>query len=217
MKTNKRILFLAQFSMLLAIELVVCFTPLGSLPIGPLVATLSGVPVIITAIMLGTKAGASMGFVFGLSSFLKNTFMPPSPAAFVFTPFYSIGDVSGNLWSLVICFVPRILVGVTAGIAFQLLSRQLEGKKSAKVIPFAVSGVLASLTNTILVLGGIYVFFGRTYAAAFGMSYELLLGALGAVIATNGLLEAVIGGVAAAAVCYPLRRYSVLPTRKHAT
>lgn len=208
MKSNQKILFLAQFAMLLAIEMVVCFTPLGSLPIGPLVATLSGIPVIITAIILGTKAGALMGFFFGLFSFLVMTFTPPSPVAFVFTPFYSVGEVSGNFWSLVICFVPRILLGVVAGVTFQALKRALHGKASEKVIPYAVSGVLGSLTNTLLVLGGIYVFFGEPYAASFGMSYELLLGALGTVIATNGLLEAAISAVVAAAVCYPLRRFS---------
>ena len=208
MKANKRILFLAQFSMLLAIQIVVCFTPLGSIPIGPMVATLAGVPVIITAIMLGTKAGALMGFFTGLFSFLVMTFTPPSPVAFVFTPFYSIGEAKGNFWSLVICFVPRILIGVVASVVFQALSRALKGKKSAKVIPYAVSGVLGSMTATILVLGGIYIFFGQAYAATLGMSYELLLGALGLTVATNGLLEAVICAIAATAVCYPLRKYS---------
>ena len=208
MKTNKRILFLAQFSMLLAIQIVVCFTPLGSIPIGPLVATLAGVPVIITAIMLGTKAGALMGSFTGLFRFLVATFAPTSPVAFVFTPFYSIGDAKGNFWSLVISFVPRILIGVVAGVVFQALKKALKGRKSAKVIPYAVSRILGSLTNTVLVLSGIYVFFGQAYAATLGMSYELLLGALSVTVATNGILEAVVCAVAASAVCYPLRRYS---------
>ncbi|MDU7337311.1 MAG: ECF transporter S component [Clostridium sp.] len=217
MKANKRILFLAQFSMLLAIQMIVCFTPLGSIPIGPMVATLAGVPVIITAIMLGTKAGALMGFFTGLFSFLVMTFTPPSPVAFVFTPFYSIGEAKGNLWSLVICFVPRILIGVVAGIVFQSLSKALKGKKSAKVIPYAISGIFGSMTATILVLGGIYVFFGQAYAATLGMSYELLLGALGITIATNGLLEAAICAIAATAICYPLRRYSTAALAAEAT
>ena len=208
MKTNKRTLFLAQFSMLLAIQIVVCFTPLGSIPIGPLVATLAGVPVIITAIMLGTKAGALMGFFTGLFRFLVATFAPTSPVAFVFTPFYSIGDAKGNFWSLVISFVPRILIGVVAGVVFQALKKALKGRKSAKVIPYAVSGILGSLTNTVLVLSGIYVFFGQAYAATLGMSYELLLGALSVTVATNRILEAVVCAIAASAVCYPLRRYS---------
>ncbi|MCX6085113.1 MAG: ECF transporter S component, partial [Caldiserica bacterium] len=101
-----RTVTLTQFAMLLAIEAVVCFTPLGSLPaIGPIVATLAMVPVIITAILLGTGAGAAMGAFAGLFSLLVWTFTPPSPlVAFVFTPFYTLGTTRGNVWSLVICF-----------------------------------------------------------------------------------------------------------------
>src|SRR5450756_1744768 len=118
-------LILTQFAMLLAIEAVVCFTPLGSLPaVGPIVATLGMVPVIITAILLGTGAGACMGAFAGLFSFLVWTFTPPNPlVAFVFTPFYMLGPTRGNVWSLVICFVPRILVGVVAGACFKLFTR----------------------------------------------------------------------------------------------
>ncbi|HBT90992.1 MAG TPA: ECF transporter S component, partial [Ruminococcaceae bacterium] len=87
---GKKTLRLAQFAMLLAIEAVVCFTPLGSLPaVGPLVATLGMVPVIITAIVMGTGAGSAMGAFAGLFSFLVWTFTPPplsAPMAFVFTP-----------------------------------------------------------------------------------------------------------------------------------
>lgn len=54
--------FFIQFALLAAIEAVFCFTPLGSLPaIGPIVATLAMIPVIITSILLGTKAGTLMG------------------------------------------------------------------------------------------------------------------------------------------------------------
>ena len=63
---RKQILFLVQFAMLLAIEAVFCFTPLGSLPIGPMVATFAMLPVIVAAILLGTGAGTLMGFFAGL-------------------------------------------------------------------------------------------------------------------------------------------------------
>ena len=204
MKTEKKTLFLAQFAMLLAVEIIVCFTPLGSLPIGPLVATLSSVPVIITALTLGTAAGTAMGFFTGLFSFIVWTFMPPSPLGFVFTPFSQMGDVHGNGWSLVICFVPRILIGLTAGLSFHGLSKAFP---KAKILAYSLSGVIGSMTTTILVLAGIYVFFGKEYAAALGTSYDLLLGALGITVATNGVLEAVICGVLAYAVCYPINKH----------
>lgn len=209
-ESRKKLLFLVQFSILLAIEAIVCFTPLGSIPIPPLVATLGMVPVIITAILLGTGPGAVMGFFAGLFSFIVWTFMPPSPMAFVFTPFYSVGEVSGNFWSLVICFAPRILVGVVAGVSFQMLSRV---SKNGPLV-YGLSGVLGSLTNTFLVLGGIVLFFGQDYASVLGVSMNILLGLIGGTILTNGIPEAVVSAVAAYAVCRPLRRYSRNPNAR---
>jgi uncharacterized membrane protein len=207
MKTplKRKTVTLTQFAMLLAIEALVCFTPLGSLPaVGPIVATLGMIPVIITAILLGAGAGACMGAFAGLFSFLVWTFAPPNPLmAFVFTPFYMLGATHGNVWSLVICFVPRILVGVVAGACFKLFTR-LNWKSG---VVYGLSGVLGSLVNTLGVLGGIYVFFGHSYATVLGKGFDLLLGLIGLTILTNGIPEAIIGGVAAYAVCRPLRRY----------
>ena len=199
---RKNIMFITQFSLLLAIEAIVCFTPLGSIPIGPIVATLAAIPVIITAIVMGTGAGALMGFITGLFSFIVWTFMPPSPVAFVFTPFYSVGDVHGNFWSIVICFVPRILIGVVAGISFSFFSKLFR----RKFIVYGLSAILGSLTNTFLVLGGIFVFFGQDYATTIGKAYDLLIGLIGAAVLTNGIPEAIIGAVVTMAVCPPLKR-----------
>lgn len=199
---RKKTTFLVQFALLLAIEAVFCFTPLGSIPIPPLVATLAAVPVIITAIVMGPGAGALMGLAAGTFSFIVWTFMPPSPLAFVFTPFYSIGDFSGNFWSLVICFVPRILIGIVAGVCYKSFSKAFRKKAPALFL----SGALGSLTNTFGVLGGIYIFFGRDYAAILDKSYELLLGILGMTVLTNGVMEAIIGAIAAAAICPPLQK-----------
>jgi uncharacterized membrane protein len=209
MKTplKRKTVTLTQFAMLLAIEAVVCFTPLGSLPaVGPIVATLGMVPVIITAILLGTGAGAAMGAFAGLFSFLVWTFTPPPSSiaiAFVFTPFYSLGTTHGNVWSLVICFVPRILVGVVAGACFHLFSR-LKWRSGAV---YGLSGALGSLTNTFGVLGGIYVFFGHSYATVLGKGFDVILGVIGLTILTSGIPEAVIGGVAAYAVCRPIQKH----------
>ena len=203
LSARKKILFLAQFSVLLAIEAIVCFTPLGSLPaLGPIVATLSHVPVILTAILLGPLAGSLMGLFFGLFSFLVWTFTPPfAPIAFVFTPFYSLGQFRGNLWSLAICFVPRILIGLVAGAVFTLAK-----KRRWELPAAAVGGVLGSLANTFLVLGGIWLFFGRQYAEGAGFAYNTILAVIGTTVLTSGLPEAAIGGFLAAAVALPVRR-----------
>ena len=210
MKTNatkNSLLRMVQFAMLLGIEAIFCFTVLGSLPIGPMVATLAMLPVIVAALLLGTGAGAAMGFFAGLFSFIVWTYMPPNPAlAFVFTPFYSLGEFQGNGWSLVICFVPRILVGVVTGLSYQLLSRLTKTWRLKNALVYGLSGALGSLTNTIPVLLGIYVFFGPQYATANQVAYAALLGIIGFTIATNGVLEAVLGALTAYGVCPAVKK-----------
>ena len=197
---------MVQLSFLVAIELIMAFTPLGSLPIGPLVATLAHIPVVIAAVVMGTGAGAFMGFVFGLLSFLVWTFMPPTPiTAFCFTPAYA----PGNFWSVVICFV-RILLGVIVGLLSKAL---LKVDKTKGFIAYTVSSVAATIAHTLMVLGGIYVFFGEAYAEAIGVGHELLMGLIGTTIATNGILEAVLAGVITCAIAKAVSAYGMKAKR----
>lgn len=201
--SKNRILYLAEVSMLVAIEALFCFTPLGSLPaFGPIVATLAMVPVIITALLLGIRAGTTMGFIAGLFSFIVWTFMPPTPvSAFIFTPFYSFGEIRGNFGSILICFVPRILVGVVAGGIYKVLTRFLGQKDYLNMI---VSSALGSLANTLGVMAGIWVFFGVQYSFLVGQS---ILFIIGTTILTSGIPEAVVSAILAPAVCKPIKDY----------
>ncbi len=193
-----------QFTLLAAIEALFCFTPLGSLPaIGPIVMTLAMIPVIITSILLGTKAGSLMGFIAGLFSFIIWTFMPPAQSAaiaFVFTPFYSLGEIHGNFFSLLICFVPRILVGTVSGSVYKLLS----GKIKRDVIPMAIASVAGSLVNTVLVMLGIGLCFGDAYSSIVG---EALMVIIGTTVLTSGIPEAVLAGLLCPAVCKPVKKF----------
>ena len=192
---HTKTLFLTQFAILLAIEAVFCFTPLGSIPVGPIVATLAMIPVVIAACLLGVKAGALLGGFAGLFSFIVWTFMPPNPiTAFAFTPAYP----PGNFWSLVVCFVPRILAGLLAG-----LVATAKFPPKADVWRYVLSGVTCSLTNTVLVLGGIWLFFGGTYGQKLGNAMLYIIGLL---VLTNGIPEAIVNAIVAPAVCKPLKR-----------
>ena len=199
---SQKTLRLVQFALLLAIEALFCFVPLlGSIPFTPnIVATLSHIPVIVAAILLGTGAGAAMGFAFGLFSFLVWTFMTPNPImAFVFTPVYA----PGNVWSLVICFVPRILIGVVVGLSARLFVRLFRNK----MLAYGLAGLLGSLTSTLLVILGIYVFFAPAFAEAFDTSVNTLMAFLAAgILLPNGVPEAILGAVTGSAVCRPLEK-----------
>ena len=203
-KSNReKIITLTELAMLTAIEIIVCFTPLGTLPaLGPLSATLSHVPVIITAAILGWKAGAFMGLVFGTCSFIYWSFTAPGLFSFIYTPFYTAGEFSGNFGSLLICFVPRILIGVFTGLIIKALGEKMKHKFAA----YTIAGAVGSLTNTILVLGGIYIFFGEQYLTAIGGGAgKTLIAILGLTVLTNGLPEAVIGALACSAIGLPVK------------
>lgn len=201
MRNKTNTLKLVQFAILLAVEAACCFIPiLGSVPIGPMVATTAMIPVIITAILLGTKAGAAMGFVAGLFSFIVWTFMPPSPIAFIFTPFHSLGGVQGNFGSLLICFFPRIMIGVTAGYTHSLMTKCFP---KHDWLSYGLAGFLGSMANTVFVMLGVFVFFAEEYAQAAGTTIVI---ALSAMLTVNGIAEAIVSTLAAYFVCKPLKR-----------
>lgn len=185
---SKKTKNLALFAFFLAVELILLFTPLGFLRIGPLSATLMHIPVIIAAITMGWKYGCALGLVFGLCSVWSATFTP-GPTSFCFSPFITVGSFSGNFSSLIIAIVPRILIAVSAYGVYTLC----EKKQVSSSIGVTLAAAAGSITNTVLVLGLIYLFFGPSYASAVNIAYETLLGVLLGVVATNGISETIVG------------------------
>lgn len=196
-------------SVFVAIIVILAFSPLGYIPMGVINATIIHVPVIIGAILLGPKYGAFLGMVFGFTSLWKNTYMP-NPTSFVFSPFVRVGEYGGNLWSLVVCMVPRILVGVVSYYVFRGALKVLGKKRGGAAIALTAAGVVGSLTNTVLVMNLIYFCFGREYGmAAKGLTdgvYGVILG----IICMNGIPEAIVSGLLtlaiARALLYVVRR-----------
>lgn len=193
---NKKTKNMAFMSLFIAIELLMVMVPfLGFIPIGPLRATTLHIPVIIAGIILGKEMGAVIGLVFGLSSLVVNT-IQPTVTSFVFSPF-----ISGSVMSLIIAIIPRILIGYIAGLIYE----HWHHKNDLAVM--SISAFCGALTNTVLVLGGIYFLFGSQYASAIGKSYQELFPYLIGIIVTNGLLEAITGTIIAVAVARVLRRF----------
>ena len=187
---SKKTQHMAFMAMFLAIEVILVVTPLGYIPIGPLSATTMHIPVIIAGITLGKRAGAQLGFVFGLTSLIRAT-IQPGITSFCFSPFVTVGNISGNWSSVLIALVPRIILGYLAGVTFVFLKSKFNNENVAIIS----SALVGSITNTILVLGGIYFFFGKAYADAINIAYNSLIVMLLGVVTTNGIIEAIIGAI----------------------
>ena len=182
---------LVIMSVFIAIIIIQAIVPmLGYITLGFMNATIIQVTVAIGAILLGARKGAFIGLVFGLTSLWKNTFMP-NPTSFVFSPFVeSLGGYHGDIRSLIICLVPRILVGVVAALVF-LYFNKIKKRKLALVL----AGALSSMTNTILVMGSIYFLFGNDYASATNKAFTSLPQIIIYIIGTQGVLEAIVSAI----------------------
>lgn len=194
---NRKLVILSLFC---AIIVLLAFTPLGYIPLPFIKMTILHIPVILGALLLGPRCGAGLGFLFGLTSLINNT-VSPAITSFTFTPFYPLPGADRGSWlSLIVCFIPRILVGVIPYFVYRLMQRLLHSKKPGHPVSLAVAGVVGSLTNTILVMGLIYLLFTGAYAAAKGISADLVLGVILGIVATNGIPEAIGAGIITAAV-----------------
>ncbi|MFV0529248.1 MAG: ECF transporter S component [Lachnospiraceae bacterium] len=203
-RTQPEILYMTQFALLAGMEILLCTTALGSVALGPLSFTLGHIPVILCAITMGKRAGVGMGLLFGFLRFLMAT-LSPGLVSFVFTPFYSVGEIHGNGWSLLISLLPRAMIGLVTAVTYEFLSRRLAGT-GREFLVFGAAGVAGSLTNTVLVLGGIGVFFGEAYATVLGKAFFVLMAGT---ILTNAIPEAVLAGMIAYAAGKPLVRYVI--------
>lgn len=142
---NEKTYELVLTALFTAIIVIMAFTPLGYIPLVVINATIIHIPVILGSLFLGPKKGAFLGFVFGFTSLINNTFKAATASAFVFSPVLAANviGVSGIFKSLYICFVPRILVGVIPYFVYILIRNLLrENQKVWRIVINAVLSVI---------------------------------------------------------------------------
>lgn len=122
---------------LAAIIVVMTFTPIGYLNIGIVEITFLTIPVAIGAIICGPGAGALLGGVFGLTSYMQ-CFGIARPSPFG-AALLAINPVA----TTVLCLVPRILAGLLAGLIFKAF------KNKSGTVSFAVTSLCTGVFNTL--------------------------------------------------------------------
>lgn len=201
MKNNVNVKRMAQMALLTAIVLILAFTPLGYLktPWGVEI-TFIVIPVAVGSVVLGPKAGAFLGFVFGMTSFVQC--FGASPLGAMMLQISPVG-------TFVCCVVARVFVGLIPGLVYELLKRV----KKAKVVGVGLCCFLTPITNTVLYIIGNYLIFSDTWldiaVGSYGYTGEggisLLVFMLG-MVAVNGIVEAISCMFIATAVCRALQK-----------
>ncbi len=182
-------------AVLTAIIIIMAFTPLGYLRIGPLSITFLMLPVAIGAILMGPAAGAILGGIFGATSFAQ---------CFGLDPFGTALLSINPLYTFILCFIPRILMGLLVGLIFKALMKLNE----KVILPHMIASASGAILNTVLFLGALILFFGRdSYVLSiFGSVRNILL----LILSTNALIELlvslVVGTAVVKAVLVALRR-----------
>ena len=202
---NKQTLKLVQTAMFTALIFVLAFVPFVGyikLPFLAIQATTMHIPVIIGSIILGPKYGAFLGSMFGLTSLINNT-MSPGITSFCFSPFVDMGEgLGGSPLALIVCFVPRILIGIVPYYVYTAIQKRASAPEKSRKFSLIISGIAGSMTNTILVMSMIFIFFGHEYANAKDMAYSKLFGFIMSVVAINGTGEAVVAAILTAVVVF---------------
>ncbi|HBP10010.1 MULTISPECIES: ECF transporter S component [unclassified Treponema] len=191
---NYKIAMAGAFS---ALSIILSFTPLGYIQLGNAIQiTLMHIPVILATLLAGLIPGLATGFVFGVSSLVKNLMLGAAASPFFMNPLVSV--------------LPRLLFPVAVWAIFTLLNFI---PHMPKFISVAFSAALGTFVHTVLVMGAIFILFGDKLLLMvlgaiekIGISTENISGfkAFAAIIATtmitNGIFEVICAVVLSCAV-----------------
>ncbi len=193
--TKKDTRWMVSVALLAAIVILLANTPLGMIQLPIMKATTVHIPVILGAILLGPYAGAILGGIFGVCSVISNT-TAPTLTSFAFSPFLSTTGLSGVLKSLWVAVGCRILIGIVAGWIW-ILFRKI---RLNQMVSLVITGIIGSLTNTLLVMGSIYFLFAEQYAAAREVAVTAVWGLIMGSILAAGIPEAIIAAILVLAI-----------------
>ena len=172
---------LTELAVLGAIIVLMSFTPLGYLKVGPLSITFLTIPVAIGAIVLGASGGLILGTVFGLTSFAQ---------CFGMDAFGTLLFGVNPLFTAILCILPRAAMGYLAGLCFELLKKT--GIK--QTYTYAISAFSASALNTILFVSTLLLLFKNSEPVRENLG-DSAIKIIGVLVTTNSLVEAVAATV----------------------
>ena len=184
---------IVMLGVLAAMEMLFSFTPIGSIPIGPLVITLNVIPVAIAAVALGPVGGAIIGAVFGMFSFLQcfGIGIPSGMGAVLvqINPFFAF----------VQRFIPRALDGFLAGLIFNAVAKATDVRLSC-----FVTGFCTALMNTAFFMLSLVFLFGNTEYVQGLMKGKSVLPFIVSFVGINAVVEMITATIVTGAVGFAL-------------
>lgn len=163
---------LAVIGMLSSVCIILGITGYGFIPLPMIKATIMHIPVVIGAVLEGPVVGMVIGLMFGLFSIFQNMTTPNILSFALLNPLVSV--------------VPRVLIGLTAYYAYRLAAAR------SQAVGIGLGAAVGALTNTIGVLGMIYVLYAAEFAAARNIDPAMVFKVVGGIALMNGIPEAIV-------------------------
>ncbi len=172
--------------MMIAITMILAYTPLGIIPLQPVSATITHIPTIIIALLEGPIVGAIIGAAFGIVSLIKALTQP----AGILAPYFINPLVS---------ILPRVLIGIVAGYSYKGFLNVIKNGTLCAVLASA----LGSLTNTLGAMGMIYVLYLSDMTQKLGTAAGPVIWGI---ITTYGIVEMLAAAVICTTVVLALKK-----------
>ncbi len=131
-------------ALVVVLQLVGSFVKIGALPMSFVL-----VPIVIGACLLGARAGAFLGFVFGLITAI---------AGITGTDMFSwlLWDANPVIF-IVICLLKAIMAGLGAALVYKVLGKAFGGKY--KLVQAILASISAPVINTGIFCAGMLIFY----------------------------------------------------------
>ena len=187
---------LAITGLMVALTAVMSFTPLGSIPTPWATITIAFLPTIIAAMTVGFWPAVAVGASAGIFSLIRATYIVSILQPFMLNPLISV--------------LPRIMIAVVVFFVFRAFMKL----KVPKFVAAPVSAAIGGITNTVLVLGGVWLLYGAAANEAtmnansehFTTFWTFIV----FVVTTNAILEVAAYAILGAAIVLGLSRAKFL-------
>ena len=194
-----------MLGLMAAVLLLMAYTPLGYLNIGPLAISFNVIPVAISAVVLGPTGGAIAGAIFGLTSFGQCIGLGGTSA---------MGAMLFSINPILACiqrFVPRLLDGICLGYIYKAMR-----KKTNVYVSCAVTGFFSAFLNTLFFMTALVGLFGNTeYVQGLMGGRNVIIGCC-MMVGINAVCEMVSSTVITGAVGAALSKAHLIPAQKAA-
>ena len=194
---------LAILGLMTAILLIMAYTPLGYLNIGPLAISFNVIPVAICAIVLGPMGGAIAGAIFGLTSVGQCL---------------GIGGVSAMgamllsinpFLAFIQRFIPRLFDGICLGYIYKAMR-----KRTNAYVSCAVTGFFSAFLNTLFFMTLLVGLFGNTeYVKGLMGGRNIIIGCC-MMVGVNAVCEMFSSTLITGAVGAALSKARLLPVEQ---